>query len=222
MDQHSHPTRINLIIVDDHPVIRAGPVTLLEGYADINVIGVAESTAAALHLLEQHDATVRVALIDVNLPDKSGVICTKMIGRRWPNCQVVLFTCYPQFAQIGLRAGARGFLLKDSPPEELVTAIRTVARGDVYLHKDIQRDLVNILQQVPRALPQLSEHEIRILVEMAQGAKNQEIGQILGFSEPTVKMQVSAIYQKLGVRNRAEAISVALRLGLLDAEHPNG
>lgn len=212
---------IKVMVVDDHRVVRAGLVALLKQSPGLAVVGEAgngEEAVARVAELQPH-----VVLMDMQMPVMNGVEATRQIKSRWPQIEVLVLTTYDDDELIwgGLQAGARGYLLKDAPPEELIRGIETVASGRSLLPPEIATKLMQVISQgglsAARAEPneQLTERELQILRLMASGAANKEIAGSLFISENTVKTHISNLFQKLGARDRTEAVTKALARGLI-------
>lgn len=205
-----------LLLVDDHEVVRLGLRALLTGEPDFVVAGEAGSAAAALQAVERLQPDV--VLMDVRLPDQSGVAACGEIRRRWPTVQVLILTSFADddLVMEAITAGAAGYVLKQVGTNDLLQALRAVAAGDAVLDPTITRRLLGRLQKVELATQAaafrgLSEREVSVLVLVAQGKTNAEIGQILVLSEKTVRNHVSTILEKLGMTNRIEAATYAVR-----------
>jgi DNA-binding NarL/FixJ family response regulator len=212
---------VRVLIVDDQPLARAGFKAVLEATGRIEVVAEAESGEQAVQLARRHDPDV--VLMDVRMPGMDGIEAT----RRMPNQKVLILTTFglDDYIIEALRAGASGFLLKDAPVEELVRAVRSVAAGDAQLSPAVTKRL---LDQVARRLPSavkrdtgsladLTEREREVLRLLAAGMSNAEIAAALVVSEPTVKTHVSSVLQKLGVRDRVQAVIYAYENGLVVA-----
>jgi DNA-binding NarL/FixJ family response regulator len=212
---------IRVLIVDDQPLARAGFKAVLEATGTIEVVAEAESGDEAIQLARR-DAP-DVVLMDVRMPGMDGIEAT----RRMPNQKVLILTTFglDDYIIEALRAGASGFLLKDAPVEELIRAVRAVAVGDAQLSPAVTKRL---LDQVARRLPtavkrdtgslaELTEREREVLRLLAAGMSNAEIAAALVVSEPTVKTHVSSVLQKLGVRDRVQAVIYAYENGLVVA-----
>jgi DNA-binding NarL/FixJ family response regulator len=210
---------IRVLIVDDQPLARAGFKAVLEATGSIQVVAEAADGRQAIELARSHDPDV--VLMDVRMPGMDGIEAT----RRMPRQKVVILTTFglDDYIIEALRAGASGFLLKDAPVEELVRAVRTVAAGDAQLSPAVTKRL---LDQVARRLPaaverdtntlaQLTEREQEVLRLLAVGMSNAEIAEALIVSEPTVKTHVSNVLQKLGLRDRVQAVIYAYESGLI-------
>jgi DNA-binding NarL/FixJ family response regulator len=210
---------IRVLIADDQPLARAGFRAVLEATGAIEVVAEAENGQQAVELARRHDPDV--VLMDVRMPGMDGIEAT----RRMSHQKVLILTTFgiDDYIIEALRAGASGFLLKDAPVEELVRAVRTVAAGDAQLSPAVTKRL---LDQVARRLPAavqrdtgslalLTEREREVLRLLAVGMSNAEIAGALVVAEPTVKTHVSSVLQKLGLRDRVQAVIYAYENGLV-------
>jgi DNA-binding NarL/FixJ family response regulator len=210
---------IRVLIADDQPLARAGFKAVLEATGAIEVVGEAEHGERAVELARRLDPDV--VLMDIRMPGMDGIEAT----RRMPRQKVLILTTFglDEYIIEALRAGASGFLLKDAPVDELVRAVRTVAAGDAQLSSAVTKRL---LDQVARRLPapvqrdtgalaELTEREREVLRLLAVGMSNAEIAAALVVSEPTVKTHVSSVLQKLGLRDRVQAVIYAYETGLI-------
>jgi DNA-binding NarL/FixJ family response regulator len=214
---------IRLLLVDDQRLMREGLRTLLELEEDLCVAGEAEDGAAAL----AHYAQLQpdVVLMDVRMPGMDGVEATRRLLGDWPDARVIILTTFDEDEYVfeGLRAGARGYLLKALSGEELATAIRTVHRGDALLDPAVTaKVMAEFARLAPPARPAdsglaeaLSEREREILILVARGLTNREIAQRLYLAEGTIKNYVTNILQKIGVRDRTQAALRARELGFV-------
>ncbi len=213
---------IRILLVDDQSLFREGLRTLLSVQPDLEVVGEAANGEEALRLA----ATLRpaVVLMELRMPVLDGVAATRRLHAAQPDCRVIALTTFDDDEYIfeGLRAGAVGYLLKDTPSEKLVEAIRAVARGESFLQPSIAAKVVaefaRLADQAP-ARPQalvepLSDRELEILRLVAAGASNKEIAAQLVITEGTVKNHLTNILGKLGVRDRTQAALKAKELGL--------
>ena len=206
--------QIRLLIADDHEVVRAGLRLLLEDEADFVVVGEAGNGAEAVRLTDELQP--QVVLMDLRMPGMGGLEAIEQIRAQWPDVAVVILTTYneDELMARGLRAGARGYLLKDTKRQTLFDTLKAAARGEALLQPDI---LARVLNQSPSTQKDslLTEREREVLAGAAQGERSKEIAVRLGISERTVKAYLSSIYDKLGVDSRAAAIAVAAERGLL-------
>lgn len=208
---------IRVIVADDHSLVRKGIRALLTEEPDIQVIGEACDGAAAV------EETLRlrpdVLLMDLVMPHMDGIEAIRRIRTSVPDTRILVLTSFGSDDQLfpAIRAGAFGYLLKDSEPEELITAIRNVYRGDVSLHPDIARKVwqeVTHARDVPPRAQVLSDREVTVLQLAARGWSNQQIADNLHISQATVRTHVSNILSKLHVASRTQAVLYALREGL--------
>lgn len=210
---------IRIVIADDHPVVREGLQAILEVASDMEAVGEASDGAEAVRLAGE--LRPDVVLMDLRMPNMDGIEAIRKIKADHPGVEIVILTTYDDDADIvrGLRAGARGYLLKDSGREALFGAIRAAARGESLLTSAVVDKVVaHLSDPEPARTETLSEREHQVLALLAQGAPNKQIGHRLHIAERTVKAHVTSIFNKLGVNSRAEAVAVAMRSGLLSVE----
>jgi DNA-binding NarL/FixJ family response regulator len=202
---------IRVVVVDDHPVVRAGLRGMLATHPGIEVVGEASSAAEAVTAAGEHRPDV--VLMDLRMPGTDGVQATKLVLARQPQCRVVVLTTYDNDADIlrAVEAGASGYLLKDASPDELAQAIRAAAAGGSVLAPSVAAKLVSRL----RSPPVLSPREIEVLRLVSTGQTNAEIGRALFISEATVKTHLLRAFGKLSVSDRTAAVTAALALGIL-------
>ncbi|MEV0720134.1 response regulator transcription factor [Asanoa sp. NPDC050611] len=204
---------ITVLLVDDHPVVRAGVRGLLSGEPDITVVGEAASGAEALTAA----AALRpaVVLMDLRLPGLDGVGATAQLLAAQPATRVVVLTTYETDADIlrAVEAGAAGYLLKDASRADLVSAVRAAARGETVLSPSVATRLLHRVRH-PRA-ESLSAREVEVLRLVARGLSNGEIARALHISEATVKTHLLRTFAKLGVNDRTAAVTTAMAAGLL-------
>ncbi len=199
---------IRLVLVDDHPVVRAGLRALLDGQDDLTVVAEASDAASAVDVVESFRPDV--VLMDLNLGSgPGGVSATAALRARSHPPRVLVLTTYDTEADIlaAIDAGAAGYLLKDAPPEELYRAIRGTARGETVLASTVAARLV---RRASSSRPSLTEREVQILQLLARGRANRELAKELFLSEATVKSHLSHIYAKLGVDSRTGAVAAAI------------
>lgn len=201
---------IRILVVDDHHVVRSGLAASLGLEDDLSVVAEAGDGEAAVTQFRMHQPDV--VLMDLRLPGTSGTAVTAALRREWPEARVLIFTTFDGDEDVyrAMQAGARGYLLKSAPREELLRALRTVASGERFLTPDLS---LRLAQRV--SAPDLSEREIEVLRLISAGKSNKEIGATLHIAEDTVKRHVSNILEKLGVNDRAQAATEAIRRGFL-------
>jgi DNA-binding NarL/FixJ family response regulator len=213
---------IRVLLVDDQELVRKGFSRLLRDVEDIEVVGEAAdgATAVALALETKPD----VALMDVRMPGMDGVEATAQIIRDTPSVRVLMLTTFDldEAVHRALQAGASGFLLKDTPYDQLIHAIRVVSRGDAALAPSVTRRLIESFAPPPvltepdaARLSRLTDRELEVLRLIAQGMSNAEIGEALFLSEATVKTHVGRLLRKLGCRDRVQAVVFASRAGFI-------
>ncbi len=201
---------INVLIIDDHFVVRSGIVASLELEDDICIAAQGERGEQALALYDKHRP--HVVLMDLQLSGMSGVEATKQILATFPQAHVLIFSTFARDDEIqaALRAGALGYLQKSTSREALLQAIRNVASGHRSLPPEIEARLTGMLAE-----PEITPREREILALVAAGKANKEIGAVLGIAEDTVKRHVSSILDKLRVNDRAQATAEAIRRGIV-------
>jgi DNA-binding NarL/FixJ family response regulator len=218
-------TGVRVLLVDDQALVRRGFRLILEAAGDITVVGEAADGQAALDAVEHHDPDV--VLMDIRMPTLDGIAATRRLaGRGQPRPRVLVLTTYDldEYVYDALRAGASGFLLKDTPPEQLAPAVRVVAAGDALLAPSVTRRLIEAFARHPaRAAdppaqpPNLTDREHQVLRLLARGLSNTEIATRLAVSDTTVKTHLSNVFNKLALRDRVQAVVYAYETGLV---HP--
>lgn len=212
-----------MLLVDDHAVVRSGLRMLLEGEPDMLIVGEAGTGAEALQAVEA--LRPEVVLMDIGLPDQSGIDATRAIKGLNPATAVVALTIHEdeEYFFRMLEAGATGYVPKRAAPEELLTAIRTAAVGEVYLYPSLARLLVSDYlgqdqqARATQAVHGLSAREQEVLAHLAEGAGNAEIAETLGISPKTVARHRENIMHKLGLHSRTELVKYAIRKGIIQA-----
>ena len=208
---------IQLLIADDHPIVRKGLRALMEDQPDIQVIAEAADGQEAVERARQFKPDV--ILLDLMMPGKDGLYAIGEIKRELPDARILVLTSYFEDDQVfpAIKAGALGYLLKDSAPQELLQAIRDIARGQSALHPAIALKVIRELNH-PSALPPtsdpLTERELEVLTLLGQGMSNAEIAARLTISERTVGTHISNILGKLHLASRTQAALYALKQGL--------
>ncbi|RZS91814.1 LuxR family two component transcriptional regulator [Motilibacter rhizosphaerae] len=214
---------ISVLVADDQALVRAGFRVLLETQDDLRVVAEAQDGAEAVSLARQHRPDV--VLMDIRMPVLDGLEATRRVVAEPDPPKVLVLTTFDGDAYVydALKAGASGFLLKSVPPEQLLHGIRSCAAGDALLAPVVTRRLIEqFVNRLPpgRTAPQLevlTARELDILREVARGHSNAEIAAELYLSEATVKTHVSRVLQKLGLRDRAQAVVVAYETGVVTA-----
>jgi len=202
--------RIQIVVADDHPIVREGVVANLKRQRDLKVIGEANDGAEVLELIKQNRPDI--ALLDLRMPHMNGLEVLLALNELKLQTKVIVMTAFEneEDVQRSMKAGARAYLLKGCPQQILVDAIRRVFNGEVYLPPQIAQKLVDRMQK-----PQLSPRELEVLKAVAVGKSNKEIGAQLFISEGTVKTHVESLLDKLGAATRTSAVKAAVRRGLV-------
>lgn len=205
--------RIRVVLVDDHPVVRAGIVGMLAAEDDIEVVGEAGTGREALRVVGAVDADV--VLMDLRMPDLDGVEATRQLCARFDPPRVVILTTYDTDADIlrAVEAGATGYLLKATPRQELAEAVRAAARGQTVLSPPVAAKLVSRMRGADAAA--LTAREIDVLGLVARGMTNAQIGNELSIAEATVKTHLLRTFAKLGVDDRTAAVTTAISQGII-------
>jgi len=204
---------IRLLVVDDHHVVRSGLAASLGLEDDLAVIAEAGQAEEAVAQFRKHQPDV--VLMDLRLPGANGIAAVTALRNQWPEARVLMFTTFEGEEDIyrAMQAGARGYLLKSAPREELLAAIRAVAAGERHLPPALAQRLAGRI-----STPEVSDREREVLQLMARGKANKEIAATLGISEETVKRHASNLFVKMGVADRAQATSEGIRRGLIHLE----
>ncbi len=209
---------IKILIVDDHPVVREGIGAMLKREPDFKIIGEAsngvEAVDRALELMPD------IVLMDLRMPEMDGVEAIERIKAQRPDIKFIILTTYSDDEYIfkGIAAGARAYLLKDAPREELFKAIRAVSRGESLIQPVVASKVLDKLAELSRKTPAmdtLSDREIEVLQLMAKGVSNKDIADQLSITQSTVKTHITSIFQKLNVTTRTEAVTTALKKGII-------
>ena len=205
---------IRILVVDDHPIVRQGLAAVLERETDFTVVGQAGNGVEALAKARQ--LSPDVILMDLQMPEMDGVEAIHHIMEEGLGAGIIILTTFDSDDYIfrGIEAGARGYLLKDSPPEEVVKAVRTVYQGDSLLQPRVASRLLDRLGQLshpPAPDSTLSRREVEVLQLIATGAANKEIARQLNIGQSTVKTHIVRIFGKLGVNGRTEAVAEGVK-----------
>jgi two-component system response regulator NreC len=212
---------IKLFLVDDHEIVRTGLRMLLENESDVELLGEAGTAAEAIEAVEKHSPDV--ILMDIGLPDRSGIDATREIKERSPATAVVALTIHEdeEYFFKMLEAGASGYVPKRAAPQELLRAIRTAAQGEVYLYPSLAKLLVHDYfaedsQHRGGDIPDgITKREHEVLAHLADGATNTEIADTLGISPKTVARHRENIMRKLNLHSRTELVKYAIRKGII-------
>jgi DNA-binding NarL/FixJ family response regulator len=217
---------IRVLIADDQSMVRAGFRMLLSGEHDMDVVAEASNGLEAVAKAARFDPTV--ILMDIRMPELDGLEATRRILAADGSARILILTTFglDEYVYEALRAGASGFVLKDDPPEQLIGAVRTVAAGEALLSPVVTKQVIKQFTRIARPTPpkefeELTAREQDILRLIAQGLSNAEIGRELYISETTVKTHVTHVLQKLGLRDRVQAVVLAYQTGLMATDAPS-
>lgn len=214
---------IRVLIADDHAVVREGLRTLIQRIPEFTLLGEAVNGEDAIHKVRELQPDV--TLLDLKMPRKDGITAIKEIKREHPYARILVLTSFDDDDSVfsAIKAGAQGYLLKDSLPEQLIQAIRDTYNGESALHPSIARKVLREINRPPDLPPAehpLTERELEVLQLVAQGLTNQEIATRLVIGERTVATHVRNILGKLHLASRTQAALYAIRVGLADASLP--
>jgi DNA-binding NarL/FixJ family response regulator len=206
----TEPAKIRVLVVDDHQVVRMGMNALVATTEGIEVVGEATDGREAIELYQ--DLLPDVVLMDSRMPGMGGPQATAEILQRWPDAQILMLSAYDGDFDIrqAMEAGVLGYVLKASTSDNLIPALRTVAAGEKWIPKEVSDRLVS-----QGSIERLTSREIQVLSKLAKGMANKQIADELRISEYTVKDHVKNILAKLRVRDRTEAVSTALKRGII-------
>lgn len=202
---------IRVFSVDDHPLLREGIAAIINNQPDMLVMAQASDGREAVRLFGQHRPDV--TLMDLRLPDMSGIDALVAIRSEFPDARVIILTTFEGDVEIqrALKAGARGYMLKSAPPNELVETVRQVHRGKKQIPQQIAAHLAEHFSD-----ESLTEREIDVLRHVSGGNRNRDIAERLFISEETVKVHIKHIMEKLGASDRTQAVAIAVRRGIIE------
>lgn len=202
--------QIRVFSIDDHPLLREGISALVNNQTDMTMVAEASTGAEAIQLYKQHQPDV--TLLDLRLPDMSGIDILIAIRSEFPEARIIILTTFEGDVEIhrALQAGARGYLLKNMPPSELLDVIRKVHAGQKRIPPAIASQLAEHMSD-----ENLTEREVEVLREVAGGNKNRDIARKLFISEETVKVHIKHIMEKLGAADRTQAVAIGVRRGII-------
>src|SRR5215475_1713721 len=207
------PAQIRVLSVDDHPLLHEGIAALINSQQDMRLVGQASSGSEAIQQYHQHRPDV--TLMDLRLPDMSGIDAMMAIRTEFPNARIIMLTTFEGDVEIqrALAAGAQGYVLKSMPPKDLVAVIRQVHAGKKRIPSEVAARLAEHLGE-----EDLTPREMEVLRYAADGRRNRDIGEKLFISEETVKVHIKHIMEKLGASDRTQAVAIAVRRGIIQLE----
>lgn len=221
--------KVKILVVDDHTLVREGTAKMLELAGEFEVIGQASAAREALDKIKELNPDV--VLMDIKMPGINGIEATRMIKAEWPEVEVIILSMYDEDEYVveAVKAGATGYLLKDSSQDDLARAIRIVHSGGSLIQPGLARKVLKEFAHLAREsagggsgqprqtlLRELSDREVEVLQYVAEGKSNKEIADTLMISEKTVKAHLRSIFRKLEVGDRAQAVAHAMRKGLVE------
>jgi DNA-binding NarL/FixJ family response regulator len=206
----SHQAKIRVFSVDDHPLLREGIAAIIDNQPDMTMVAQAATGSEAIQMFRQHQPDV--TLMDLRLPDISGIDALIAIRAEFPEARIIMLTTFEGDVEIqrSLKAGARGYMLKSTPPKDLVEMIRHVHVGKKGIPQQIAAHLAEHFSDEA-----LTEREIDVLSHIAGGNRNRDIAERLFISEETVKVHIKHIMEKLGASDRTQAVAIAIRRGII-------
>ncbi len=213
-DQRSSDV-IRIMLVDDHPVVREGLRRMIELEPDMKVVAEASSGQEALAQAQAKALSPDIVLMDIKMPGMDGIETTRLVKQQNPECKVVVLTLYNEYLPNAIESGADGYLVKDLRRKELIQSLRDVLEGLAPLHLSVDQEQLEGLVSGSYSPQRFSERELAVLRLVANGASSKDVAQQLAMSEATVKRTFQLIFDKLGARNRSEAVAGAIRRNLI-------
>src|SRR5215813_10691256 len=207
----SDQARIRILCVDDHPLLREGIAAIINNHADLLLVAEAATSGEAIQKFREHRPDV--TLMDLRLPDVNGIDTLIAIRAEFPEARIIMLTTFEGDVEIqrSLEAGARGYLLKNMPPNELVQVIRHVHAGKKRVPPAVAAQLAEHMSD-----EDLTAREVEVLRKVAEGNRNRDIAELLFISEETVKVHIKHIMDKLRAKDRTQAVAIAVRRGIIE------
>ena len=205
-------SKITIFVADDHPIVKEGLITILNTQQDFKIVGEATDGSEVVDAVKESQPDILI--LDLEMPGMDGIEIISELNKSGLKTKAIIFTAYKTDDRIfsAFELGAKGYLLKGSPKEEIFGAIRNVNNGGTSVHPDVTDKLVN---SVSKKLEKLTPRELEVMKSLSKGLTNKEIAYELYISERTVKFHISSIFGKLGAETRTEALSIAIQKGLL-------
>lgn len=209
------PRLIRILSIDDHELVRKGVASILATEPDLQLVAEAATASEAVRLFRRF--LPDITLMDLRLPDESGIEATREIRREFPAAKIIALTSYDGDQDIyrALDAGVRGYLLKEMVHADIIRAIRVVMSGKRFIPNEVTEHLNGFFPELA-----LTPREVQVLSLVARGFGNKEVGDLLGTAQGTVKMHVQSILGKLGAKDRTHAVTIALRRGIIHLHSP--